>query len=379
MINNIIFHPDIDGIISAALYLKYKLKKPINYRLHPVLSSYRNEKFTKIINDLNLSENDKLFIFDFERHKRADLWADHHFDKELKSQPLFTSNILYNTLARSTAQLIFNYLQNYIPVNDLPKINKIIKETNMIDSALYPNIDFIFTSTIPIMILRSYVDNIYPNDMTFNRIVETLVFTDFDISQTLSILDIDESCVNKQRENVMKAKQFMEVYNKISLIRQRRMAQFPRYAENFIRPDIKYNVRISPADNKKWQLQLAYNKFHKEKNEISIGKFIAGLDYMLSGGGRNDVGGGSFQEDILDQFLADLSAVTNNESGDIIKTKEEDSMEKLGVDVENDKFEKKAQDIVKEGSAKNIEEAREMINEEELVDGGKPSAISSNS
>jgi hypothetical protein len=44
-------------------------------------------------------------------------------------------------------------------------------------------------------------------------------------------------------------------------------------------------------------------------------------------------------------------------------------MEKYGVDKENDKVEKKAQDLVKTGEAKNISQARRIAAEEE--DSGK--------
>jgi hypothetical protein len=87
---------------------------------------------------------------------------------------------------------------------------------------------------------------------------------------------------------------------------------------------------------------------------------MSDLDYM-SGGGRHDVGGGSFKEDIVDQFMTDLSRVTNNE--------EEVHMEKYGVDAENDKIEKKAHDMVKEGSAINLDEARQTVIKEVEKDG----------
>jgi hypothetical protein len=214
------------------------------------------------------------------------------------------------------------------------------------------------------MIIRAYIEKTFPSDMMFSRIVEVLVHADFELNQVISILNLNESCVVDLRNDVLKAKRFMEVYNQISLIRQKWIGQFPRYAENFIRSDIKYNVRVSAIGNKKWQLQIAYNRFHKDKNELNIGKFIANLDYM-SGGGRHDVGGGSFKEDILDKFMVDFSKVVKNE---------EEDMEKYGVDKESDKFEKKAQDMVKEGSAKDLDEAREKISKEEKVDGTNESA-----
>jgi hypothetical protein len=168
----------------------------------------------------------------------------------------------------------------------------------------------------------------------------------------------------------MKAKQQMEVYNKISVIRQRRTGQFPRYSEAFIRPDVKYNIRISSIWNKRWHLQVAFNRWHEEKNDLHIGRFLANLNYA-KGGGHYNVGGGFIKEDFIEQFIDDFSKITNN-------YKEED-MEKYGVDKENDKIEKKAEDLIKTGAAESIDAAREQAVKEDEKENGTAEPINANS
>jgi hypothetical protein len=54
-------------------------------------------------------------------------------------------------------------------------------------------------------------------------------------------------------------------------------------------------------------------------------------------------------------------------------------MEKYGVDKENDKIEKKAEDLVKTGAAKSIDAAREQAVKEEVETNGTAEPINANS
>lgn len=361
MSHHVVYHADVDGICCAALYLKYIINNKINYRLYPVMSYSRGEKFNELVTKLNLGENDTLSIFDFEDHRQSTFWVDHHPNKDLGHKPVINDETIYDPAAYSAFQLLFNYLKkNRAECNTNILLPELVKSINMIDAALYQDVNFVFTNASPIMIIRAYLERIQPNDMIFNRIVEVLVNTEFDLDETIAILNLDASVIDDLRGDVMKAKQNMEVYNKISVIRQRRTGQFPRYSEAFIRPDVKYNIRISSVWNKRWHLQVAFNRWHSEKNDLHIGRFLANLDYV-KGGGHYNVGGGFIKEDSIESFIDDFSKITNNYK--------EEGMEKYGVDKADDKFEKKAEDLIKTGAAQNIDEAREKVKTQEETSG----------
>jgi hypothetical protein len=361
MSHHVVYHSDVDGIFSGGLYLKYGIKSIINYRLHPVASYSRGEKFNELIKNLNLGDNDTLSIFDFEDHKQSTFWVDHHPNKDLGHKPVSNDETIYDPAAYSAFQLIFNYLRKTSEeCSKNMHLPELVKHVNMIDAALYPNVNFVFTNASPIMIIRAYLEMTIPNDMIFNRILEILANTEFDLDETIEILNLNASIVEELHNSVMKAKQSMEVYNKISVIRQRRTGQFPRYSEAFIRPDVKYNIRISSVWNKRWHLQVSFNKWHEEKNDLHIGRFLANLDYV-KGGGHYNVGGGFIKEDSVDTFIDDFSNITNNYK--------EELMEKYAVDKKDDQFENKAENLIKTGEAKNIDDAREKVKIQEAVSG----------
>lgn len=352
MIHNVVYHADLDGIVSAALYLKFKINKPSGYRLYPMMSYQRGEKFNSFITSLHIPEGDELAIFDFENHGASTFWVDHHPCKALGFSAVTNDEAVYDPSSYSAAALVFNYLKTIATIPD--NVADLVKQINMIDSAMYPDVNYIFNDVSPIMIIRAYLERTIPNDMIFNHIVETLCATNFDANETLAMLNLDSGVVSDLRNDVGKAKQYMEVYNKISLIRQRRVSQFPRYSEQFLRSDVKYNVRVSSVGNKRLHLQVMFNRWHLEKNDLHIGRFLSNLEYV-KGGGHYNVGGGFIREDNVEQFIDDLSNITHNW--------DEDTMEKYGVDT-SDPFEKKADELVKTGESNNIEDAREQVQKE---------------
>ena len=147
MITHIVFHADIDGIVSAAMILK----QADEYKLHPALSSQRN-KFQSFIKSMSIPDEDRLIIVDFEKHDRADLWVDHHQNKDVGIHAVKNKKILYDPTAKSAARILWDHM---------PKSchESIIPITDMIDSAGYKNIDFIFKDLHPLMILRAYLES----------------------------------------------------------------------------------------------------------------------------------------------------------------------------------------------------------------------------
>lgn len=359
MINHIVYHADIDGTICAAMFLRFKLKPTDSYRLHPVSSSLRGDKFQKMISDMKLNTDDKLYVFDFEYHKRANLWVDHHPNSKFGSHKVVNANMRYFPFADSAAALLFEELRG--DISDQKNMHGIVDLVNMIDSAKYPDVNYIFNETVPIMIMRAILEQTPPMvTSVFCRMVEVIANSDFNLSEATSRLDIDKREINKLRAKAGDAKKHMTVHNSISVIRQRRVAEFPRYSECFLKPDVRYNVRITSL-HKKQLIQIGYNRWHKQPNDLNIGKFLADLDYV-SGGGHFHVGGGTTENENIEKFLDDLSLVTKNE--------EEPTVEKYGVDKE-DQVEKAATEMVKEGKAKDLDEAREKTSTEEGdADGG---------
>lgn len=346
MIHNIAFHADIDGIFCAALTLRQCGK---NYRLYPLLSSSRGEKFQGLVNSMNLQKDDKLYVMDFEYHPRADLWVDHHNNMSMGAAPINNNKTAYDPSSASAFSLLASH-------HDAKDCAGVVEIVNMIDMAQYPSVKFIFTDDSPAMIIRAYLERAFPSDMLFSRIAEAVASLDFDLDAVISRFHFTDECVTKLRQDANKAKEFMEIYGNFSLVRQRRTSQFPRYSEAFVKPEVKYNVRISSLTKGKWHLQVGYNVWSEENNDINIGKFLSKLDY-IRGGGHFHVGGGLLFDSDVEKFIDDFDKLVNPEK--------EEEMEKYGVDKESDSFEKAADDMVKTGEAKDIDEARKKIDEKQ--------------
>ena len=347
--HHVVFHNDVDGIVSAAIFL-HTVVKDGKYRLYPVMSMTRGAKFDKLVKRMPLDDPDeRLTILDFENHPKSDFWCDHHWNKEMGNGSVHNQGICYDSSADSAAQL----LKDRYEMQDTP--DDLISTNNIIDKANYEDLETIFEDKHPLMLIRAYLECNYPANMTYCRIVEVLKNTGLDCVEANKRLGIDDSCISDLQAKAKKVSRYMEVYNNFSVIRQLRPNQYPRYVEYRIKPDIKYSIRFTAIAGDKLYLQVGYNKWHKISNNIHIGQMLSEFKYLIRGGGHYNVGGGILNQKDAEKFLDDISLKLNPEQEE---KPVEEGMEKLGVD-QQDPVEKEAQDMVKSGEAKNIDDARE--------------------
>ena len=352
-IHHIVFHDDIDGIVSAAIYLHDQVKNNETYILYPASSTSRGDEFNLMINNMNLKDDyDFLVILDYEYHSRCDLWIDHHWSKSMGDKPIINDKVIYDHNSPSAARLIHTYL---LPaISSASYSNKFLDMVDIIDTANYITVDQIFNDTHPLMILRAYIERSFHSDMMLCRIVEMMSRNHFYLEKTLYQLRLSEIIVTElQKNDVDRAKEAMVISGNLSIIRQGRPGKYPRYAEFYIQPEVKYAVRLSNIKKNKVYFQVSYNKWHEEENKINIGRLLSGISYLKSGGGHFNVGGGIVMDNHNERLLDDLCINLNDGESSM-----NDEMEKVGVDKENDPIESKAESMVKTGSAKDIAEAR---------------------
>jgi len=343
-VSHIAFHDDVDGIVSAAVFLKAGFRNPI-YRLYPVSSSMRGKNFQSLVESMNLEEKDELVVLDYEHHPRANIWFDHHYSPDFGQEPVSNKSIRYNPNKLSAASMI---IEEYSKSYQFPK--SISDSVDMVDSAGYSDPKLIFNDESPIMILRAYLEKIIPHDMSYCRIVEILNECNLDIDAALYVMKIDKSYVKIIRDEAFKAKEHLVVNNNMSILRQRRPNQFPRYCEYLIIPNIKYCIRLTKVDGQNVYFQIMCNKWHVTPNEINIGKSLSKIKFLNKAGGHFHVGGGVVKEDDVEKLLDELCYLFNKE----------EPMEKYGVDKE-DPVEKQASEMVKTGSEASIDSARASV------------------
>ncbi len=352
-VHHVVFHDDIDGIISAAIYLHDQVRED-TYRLYPVPSTSRGEKFESMVKAMRLKpESDFLVILDYENHKKSNLWVDHHWSKIMGDEPVINSKIIYNPGIASTARLMHQSLN---PNSIIPKSYsyKFLDMVDIIDRADYNTVKQIFNDTHPLMVLRAYIERSFHSEMMFCRIVEMISATHFDFRRALYQLRINKRVISELQKDIERTKKAMVISGNFSVIRQNRPGRYPRYAEFYINPKVKYSVRLSTIPQNKIYFQVGYNKWHDKPNEVDIGRLLSNMKFLIKGGGHYSVGGGIVSENNVERFLDDLCINLND--GESSMT---DEMEKVGVDKENDPIESKAESMVKTGGAKNIDEARE--------------------
>lgn len=345
--NLIFFHNDVDGIFTAALFLN-TYNSDI-YRLYPLSSQMRGDKFNDAVKAS--PEDGRIIVLDYQHHERADFWVDHHFDSRFGPNEVSNQKIKYDPSSKSAFSILRKMAQE-------SKLFNLSERVDMIDSSGYKNPEQIFLDTSPLMCIRAYLEKIIPNDMSYCRIAEIVSASNMDVERAAWIMKIGHGFVDSIRAEAQKIKDHIVISDGMSIVRQRRPMQFPRHAEYYVRPDVKYSVRLTKIDGNNAYLQVGYNKWHERPNQVNIGRAIAGIKEANKGGGHFHVGGAIIKESDAETVLDKLS---------IIFTEGVEAMEKYGVDGE-DAVEKKAKEMVKTGSAKTMAEAREKSALETSVD-----------
>ena len=342
---HVFFHNDIDGVFSAALDLSHSVSSDVV--LHSVSSIMRGAEFKREID--SVPKNEDIMIFDYQYHPRAKLWVDHHYNETMGSNEVINDNISFNHKSDSATEMVWKYLKYLNPSTEMgDRVSYLIKSANMIDTAAYPSAEYIFTSLDPAMQLRAYLECTYPTDMMYCRIVEAMVSCNLDIEKSLKRLNIGPDSVGEIYRRALKIKDRIEIYGKLSVIRQRTTYQHPRYAECFA-SKAKFNIRVMDA-HKQYKISIGYNKWYGEPNNVDLGRYVAKHPMTINGGGHFNVCGCMIDKTKLDDFLNQFSELIEGAK-----------MEKYAVDKENDPIEKKAQEMTKTGEKKTIDEARKAV------------------
>jgi len=347
-VHHIVFHDNIDGIISAAMYLNSIVVND-TYRLYPMSSIGKKEKFELIIKSMKLKPIDFLVILNYENHRESSLWIDHHWSKEIGNDPVINSKVIYDPHASSTARLLNEYLK---PISIIYS-NSFLDMVDTINKSNYKSLKQIFNDTHPLMVLRAYIEKSFRSEMMFCRIVEMLSSTNFNFKKALYQLKLNRRIIFELQKDVEKTKKAIVISDNMSIIRQSRLGKYPRYAEFYINPKVKYSIRLSTISQNRVYFQIDYNRWHNQLNEVNIGHLLSGIEYLVKSNGHHNIGDGIVHEDNVERLLDNLCINFNN--GGLSMTEE---MEKVGVDKEYDPIESKAESMVKTGESKNIDEAR---------------------
>jgi len=358
MDTHLFFHNDVDGIVTAAMYIAFPLRGHAmiaddhDIILHPSQSSNRGAIFSSQIKSLVDKKNSRIVVVDYEHTPHAVLWVDHHHSDKLGPSPVINSRVLYNPNELSAARVYLNALIDDWKL-ERKEVNctQLIDQVDRIDTAGYINIKEFFEDTSPIMCLSAYLETEFPSSMMFCRIVEMLSNKILNVERAMKCLEIDERYVENLRNKAQAASKTMVVYQNFSVIEQQRPNQFPRYSEYYFKPDLGYAIRITKNSGGQLYIQIGANKWSTRKNEINIGNMLNQLSYKKTGGGHFNVGGCVINAKYRDRFLDDMCI---NLNGDY-DMKEE--MEKYGV-APDDPIEQAATEMVKTGQAPNIQDAR---------------------
>lgn len=317
----IVFHDDIDGIVSAALYCHFN--EIFTPTLHPAQST-RRSRLDKVLLDFK-SRGFETVVLDYAYSEHADVWFDHHMANR-KVREMYDVRQRAKSIGgkcdfreQSCAQIVLDYYRG----KDDPRATELCEAANMYDTAKFPTSDFVFKNKSPFNILYAGLENAnikartHMSSLAVVGLIHYLRYHDCSIDDVVGLVGITGGEVDTLMNRAKGARKHMVKFGDL-IISQCRFGEIPRYAEYMPigekRALAKYACKIEALPQSKvFKVSLSYNGWHHESNMLDIGKFLMSLNYLPRGGGHFNVGGGEIKYHDIDRFI---NNVTETFSGD---------------------------------------------------------------
>jgi len=286
----IYYHEDLDGIFSSILYSKLLLDndyRKIKFEYKGV--NYDNSDWQ----DRDLREKDtQIVIVDYPYNSSSNLWFDHHPSGWGKIVPTeFVGN--FEDKAPSCCQVIYN-TPSREKFRDEELIQKIVKEVNMIDYALYPDIDTVYNPKTfgPKFRLaemedadenyRQEIIKMFSND-------RTLLYRLLDGYLPWSVEWRYSKIQNKLEEGYREFVKVAKLEDDIVTFEIPKYHKFDRYFPFRWKPESIYTAYIRDMSyfGKGWHVAISQNPWNQEKRRHNIKEICE----KYGGGGHEGVGG----------------------------------------------------------------------------------------
>ncbi len=292
MNHRIFYHQDLDGIMSSILYIKLLkdsgdtkskfLMESVNYNLTNWQELDLEKKYS----------SEFLIVLDFLYNPSIDFWVDHHASGWGKIVPTeFVGN--FDPSARSCAEAIF-LMKNRNKFLDEQLIFEIVKEVNMVDSALYPSIDDVYNPKTfgPKFRLaemedadenyRQEIIKMFSND-------RTLLYRLLDGYLPWSVEWRYSKIQNKLEEGYREFVKVAKLEDDIVTFEIPKYHKFDRYFPFRWKPESIYTAYIRDMSyfGKGWHVAISQNPWNQEKRRHNIKEICE----KYGGGGHEGVGG----------------------------------------------------------------------------------------
>lgn len=293
----IYYHHDLDGLISASMVGKTFTDNnytKMSFSFHPINYDIKNwvEEDLKKKAIFNNKEPDSIVVVDYLYHPQASLWYDHH---ELKEGVILPEKIngRFCPSDPSCAHTIFmdNNREEY---KDEDLVRKIVEETNMIDSAQYPNIEYVYEpNTWGGKFRLAMMEQC--NDEFVNELIRTFIY-DKTAFYRLADGNLPWSVEWRYRKTQSRLREGWEDFKKVAKFQDTVVSyteppyvKSDRFFSYRLFPDAKYACYIKDWTyrNGGCQVSVAVNPFISKYPHPNIKEICA----KFGGGGHADVGG----------------------------------------------------------------------------------------
>jgi oligoribonuclease NrnB/cAMP/cGMP phosphodiesterase (DHH superfamily) len=290
---HVFHHTDVDGIMSAVLFAlgfrneagryNYFTFTPVDYN-----TTWQEEKLT--VPD----KSDAIAVVDFMYHSEAEYWFDHHqtgLGKFTLSKINFKG--AYVPSSHSCCQVIFD---TFPSLKVFSFFKKLVEEVNMVDSALYPNPEYIYKGQsfgvkFRLALLSKKSNSLY--EELINLFIEdsTALVKLVEYNQLPDILDY------RYLKTVSRIERSFEVFKSIAKKNHQVVYYdsttldnefFDRYFSYRYDPQTHYTIYITKTKSNMFSVAVSRNPWMDESNGlINVGELCS----RYGGGGHAGAGG----------------------------------------------------------------------------------------
>ncbi len=286
---DVYFHNDMDGRVSAAVFLDFLKKQGDDIANFYPVDHWMAKNWDKMVR----GSKNPTAIFDFYFHPRAKFFFDHHSTTFIKDEwrKKFKPTQYYhlNFKFKSCAGLVLDVLTKKFGYRASKKIRELVFWADVVDAAEYASAKETIELEKPGLKLDVFIEQASGGGDSLEWLIRMM--SEKSVEEILKLKRV-KVVLKKEREKIRRgvlyAQENLQVYDRVVFLdlTQSKVIRV-RFAPHYLYPGVRYVITFM-EDKGHFRISVGGNPWQKESSRIDLGRY---LKSKYGGGGHRRAAG----------------------------------------------------------------------------------------
>lgn len=245
------FHNDFDGRVSAAVFLDFLRSRGDEVSSYFAVDHYIRPKWDALVK----KSKNKVAIFDFYYHPKAEFFFDHHlttfiraeWEKNFKRTKYWNLNFKYE----SCCHLVYDVLKKNFAYRPGKHIQDLVKWADIVDAAKYKSAKDTIELKAPALQIDAYIDQKSQGGDPIKWVIEDLSRRDLiKVAKDKRVVTVIKQVKTKIDKSLVYHRKNLQIHGKVCFIDlSDGKVERVRFAPHFLVPSLSYIVTLLRSGN----------------------------------------------------------------------------------------------------------------------------------